>query len=168
MLRQLTLFLKVRFLSCLILFKSFWIILHNLGQKHSVKFALQLDNHPLRKNNVCKSFQDLGVTNVKVLTKEHQDPLDYFYLIHAWYCKDFNCTSEGCFKMKQMILHSYECKIGGCQICKKTLILCYYHVWVCENNRNCNLPFCSTIWQKMGLQLKFQEAIKDLVGCQKI
>ena len=112
------------------------------------------------------TFEEVGATNVQKLSMEHLSLLkrDENYLIHAWNCKDFNCSSEGCSKMKQLILHTHECKIHGCRICKSTLILCYYHVWVCKNDRTCDLPFCSVLWQKMSLQIKFQEAVKDIEG----
>ena len=141
--------------------------MNKLGPNSSVKFSLQLHNHPLKKKNTDTVIEDLGPSNVQKLSVEHHELLkrDNEYLIHAWNCKDFNCSLDGCSKMKQLIIHSYECKIGGCRICKSTLILCYYHVWVCKNERTCNLPFCSTFWQKMSLQLKFQDAIKDLEGC---
>ena len=128
---------------------------------------MQLDNHPLRKNNVFTDFKDVEVTNVQKLSTEHYTLLkrDCYYFIHAWNCKDFNCTFDGCSKMKQLILHSHECNMQGCRICKSTLILCYYHVWVCKHDLICNLPFCSILWQKMSFQLKFQEAIKDIEGC---
>ena len=138
-----------------------------LGPVTSVKFSLQLDSHPLKKENVSsRSSQDHEGTNVQKLTI---GPLKFLeinnHLKHAWNCQDFNCNSEGCSKMKQLIIHTYECKIQGCWICKSTLILCYYHVWVCKNDRTCDLPFCSVLWQKMSLQLKLQEVIKDIEGC---
>ena len=165
--KQLTLFSKVRFHSKHFWLKSFSKCLNKLGPNHSVKFSLQLHNHPVKKKNTDKVIEDLGPSNVQKLTMEHLSLLkrDENYLIHAWNCNDFNCCSEGCAKMKQLILHSYECKKQGCRICKSTLILCYYHVWVCKNDRTCDLPFCSILWQKLSLQLKFQDAIKDLEGC---
>ena len=165
--KQLTLFLKVRFHFKLFLLQSILNILNNLGQNHSVKFSLQLDSHPLKKTNAETAIEDISATNVQKLSLEHYGLLkrDHKYLIHAWNCKDFNCTSEGCLKMKQFILHSYECKTRGCRLCKSTLILCYYHVWVCKNDHTCDLPFCSILWQKMGLQIKFQEVTKDIEGC---
>ena len=138
-----------------------------LDPNHSVKFSLQLDNHPLKKKNAATVNEDFGPSNVQKLSMEHLSLLkrDENYFIHAWNCKDFNCNMEGCSKMKQLILHSYECKIHGCRICKSTLILCYYHVWVCKNDSICSLPFCSVLWQQMSLQIKFQEAMKDIEGC---
>ena len=144
-----------------------YFLTNKLGPNHSVKFSLQLENHPLKKKNISTSVQDIRATNVQKLSMEHRELLirDENYLMHAWNCKDFNCTSEGCSKMKQLILHSYECNRGGCRICKSTLILCYYHVWVCKNDRTCGVPFCSILWQKMDLQLKLQEAMKDIESC---
>ena len=109
---------------------------------------------------------NLKVTNVQRLSMDYYTLLkrDYHYLVHAWNCRDFNCCSEGCAKMKNLILHSYECKKQECQLCKSTLILCYHHVWVCKHDLTCNLPFCSNLWQKMILQIKFQEAVKDING----
>ena len=112
---------------------------------------------------------NLKVTNVQRLSMEHHTLLkrDYNYLVHAWNCRDFNCISEGCGKMKNLILHSYDCKKQECRLCKSTLILCYHHVWVCTHDLTCNLPFCSKVWQKMSLQIKFQEAVKDIDGFTK-
>ena len=85
---------------------------------------------------------NLKVTNVQRLSMDYYTLLkrDYHYLVHAWNCRDFNCCSEGCAKMKNLILHSYECKKQECQLCKSTLILCYHHVWVCKHDLTCNLP----------------------------
>ena len=166
MLKQLTLFLKVRYH-----FKLFWfnklflyILTNKLGPKHSVKFSLQLDNHPLKKKNTDVVIEDLGPSNVQKLSIEHHELLkrDENYLIHAWNCKDFNCNSEGCAKMKKLIFHSYRCKAGGCRLCKSTFILCYYHVSRCNVNHTCKLPFCPTLGQRMALQIVFNAAINDI------
>ena len=137
-----------------------------LGPVTSVKFSLQLDSHPLKKENVSsRSSQDHEGTNVQKLTI---GPLKFLeinnHLKHAWNCQDFNCITDGCTEMKQLIIHSHDCEMPECRTCKTSLVLCYYHAWVCENDSNCKLPFCSTLWQKMDLQLKFQRTIKDIEG----
>ena len=129
-----------------------------------IRIALQLNNHPLKKKNVFPSDEDVGATNVQKLSAEHQTLLkrDQNYLVHALKCKDCLCSEEGCFEMKQLILHAYECKIQGCRICKRTLILCYYHVWVCKHDSTCGVHFCSNLWQKIDLQLELLELIKAI------
>ena len=134
-----------------------------LGPILSVRFSLQTANHPLKKKN--DSYQAHEGTNVWKVNMGLLKSLNINDdLIHAWNCQDFNCITDGCTEMKQLIIHSHDCEMPECRTCKKTLVLCYYHAWVCENDVTCKLPFCSTLWQKMDLQLKFQRTIKDIEG----
>ena len=94
--------------------------------------------------------------------KYHQLKMDNTFLIHAMKCQDCICDSEGCFEMKQLILHSRVCNLQECQLCKNSMILCFYHTWVCDHDRNCSLPFCSNLWKKISVQLKFQKAIEEI------
>ena len=94
--------------------------------------------------------------------KYHQLKMDNTFLIHAMKCQDCICDSEGCFEMKQLILHSRVCNLQECQLCKNSMILCFYHTWVCNHNGNCSLPFCSNLWKQISFQLKFQEAIAEM------
>ena len=87
---------------------------------------------------------------------------DNTYLIHAMECEDFICSSEGCFEMKQLILHSHVCNVPECLICKSTLILCCYHSWICTFEDKCTLPFCSNLRQKIIFQMKVEEAVAEM------
>ena len=135
-----------------------------LGPILSVRFSLQTNNHPLKKKNDSYQAHEEG-TNVRKVNMLNLKSLNVNnHLIHAWNCQDFNCITNGCAEMKKLIVHSHDCEMPECRTCKKNLVLCYYHAWVCENDVTCKLPFCSTLWQKMDLQLKFQRTIKDIEG----
>ena len=71
-------------------------------------------------------------------------------LIHAYKCKDANCPSPSCMKMKRAVLHNRQCKRkanGNCPLCKQLMALCCYHAKVCQDI-NCPVHFCPKIKQK--------------------
>merc|ERR1719412_842363 len=84
-------------------------------------------------------------------------------LVHACQCRDANCRSPSCHKMKRVVSHTRQCKRksnGGCPICKQLIALCCYHAKVCQEAK-CPVPFCQSIKQKLKqqqLQQRLQEA----------
>ena len=84
-------------------------------------------------------------------------------LVHACQCRDANCRSPSCHKMKRVVSHTRQCKRksnGGCPICKQLIALCCYHAKVCQEAK-CPVHFCQNIKQKLRqqqLQQRLQEA----------
>ena len=84
-------------------------------------------------------------------------------LVHACQCRDANCRSPSCHKMKRVVSHTRNCKRknnGGCPICKQLIALCCYHAKVCQEAK-CPVQFCQNIKQKLRqqqLQQRLQEA----------
>ena len=83
-------------------------------------------------------------------------------LVHACQCRDANCRSPSCQKMKRVVSHTRQCKrkSNGCPICKQLLALCCYHAKVCQEAK-CPVHFCQHIKQKLRqqqLQQRLQEA----------
>merc|ERR1719228_3234685 len=84
-------------------------------------------------------------------------------LVHACQCRDANCRSPSCHKMKRVVSHTRQCKRksnGGCPICKQLIALCCYHAKVCQDAK-CPVHFCLNIKQKLRqqqLQQRLQEA----------
>merc|ERR1719210_2455691 len=84
-------------------------------------------------------------------------------LVHACQCRDANCRSPSCHKMKRVVSHTRQCKRksnGGCPICKQLIALCCYHAKVCQEAK-CQVHWCQNIKQKLRqqqLQQRLQEA----------
>uniref|UniRef100_A0A915M387 histone acetyltransferase n=1 Tax=Meloidogyne javanica TaxID=6303 RepID=A0A915M387_MELJA len=75
------------------------------------------------------------------------------YLIHACTCRDVDCRTGMCHKMKRVIAHSKACKrrqfVGAnCAVCKQLIALCCYHAKPCKQAK-CQVPFCLQIREKM-------------------
>ena len=84
-------------------------------------------------------------------------------LVHACQCRDANCRSPSCQKMKRVVSHVRQCKrksTGGCPICKQFIALCCYHAKVCQEAK-CLVQWCQNIKQKIRqdqVQQRLQEA----------
>lgn len=84
-------------------------------------------------------------------------------LEHATLCNSTNCESNNCVKMKQYLKHSQTCKEkyqGGCRICKRIFALIRYHAESCKD-RNCIIPNCRPIRERMRLLTQQQQAMDD-------
>ena len=63
-------------------------------------------------------------------------------LVHACDCKNPNCSSSSCRKVRQLFQHAVQCQLkvtGGCQLCKKMWCLLNLHAKSCTN-ANCSVP----------------------------
>ena len=77
-------------------------------------------------------------------------------LIHASGCVDVNCQLHSCRKLKRIAYHTRSCKLkitGGCFNCLNLVALCYLHAKECQD-RNCSVPFCEMINQKILVRAK--------------
>ena len=72
-------------------------------------------------------------------------------LVHTCQCRDANCQSQSCHKMKRVVAHVRKCKkksTGGCTICKQFIALCCHHAKVCQE-ANCQVHWCKDIKRKL-------------------
>ena len=79
-------------------------------------------------------------------------------LVHACICRDANCRTASCQKMKRVMLHTKSCKkkqTNGCPVCKQLIALCCYHAKHCQEAK-CLVPFCMSIRQKLQQQVMQQ------------
>ena len=80
-------------------------------------------------------------------------------LVHACQCRDPNCQSMSCHKMKKVVSHVRQCprkSSGGCPICKQFVALCCYHAKACQEDK-CFVHWCENI-KKFTRQQKLLEA----------
>jgi E1A/CREB-binding protein len=82
---------------------------------------------------------------------------------HAARCTSKTCNSSNCVKMKNYLNHSKVCRVkasGGCKICKRIWTLLRIHAQKCKD-RNCPIPQCLAIREKMRQLQKQQQAMDD-------
>lgn len=83
-------------------------------------------------------------------------------LEHASQCRDANCRSQVCQKMKRYISHVRLCQKGdrkGCTMCKIVIQLCCAHAKACKETK-CLVPFCPKLkqkFQKIRAEQQFQQ-----------
>lgn len=83
-------------------------------------------------------------------------------LEHASQCRDANCRSQVCQKMKRYISHVRLCQKGdrkGCPMCKIVIQLCCAHAKACKETK-CLVPFCPKLkqkFQKIRAEQQFQQ-----------
>uniref|UniRef100_A0AC34RJW4 Histone acetyltransferase n=1 Tax=Panagrolaimus sp. JU765 TaxID=591449 RepID=A0AC34RJW4_9BILA len=86
-------------------------------------------------------------------------------LVHACQCRDANCRKVTCHKMKKVVQHTKLCKKRqhtSCPVCKQLIALCCYHAKHC-NQKQCAVPFCSNIRQKLQEQKRLQTRRADML-----
>lgn len=65
-------------------------------------------------------------------------------LVHASACRDGNCPSTNCNKVKMLFHHGVNCQVrvtGGCQTCKRMWALLHLHARQCQQTQ-CPVPRC--------------------------
>lgn len=82
-------------------------------------------------------------------------------LVHACQCKDANCRSQSCHRMKRVVSHAKSCKkksaqqlsnqTANCTICKQLIALCCFHAKHC-NEQKCPVPYCFNFKNKLQQQ----------------
>ncbi|CAK8683675.1 unnamed protein product [Clavelina lepadiformis] len=75
-------------------------------------------------------------------------------LVHACQCRNANCSSPACARMKKVVSHAKTCKRktnGACPICKQLIALCLYHAKFCQEAK-CPVPFCFNLKNKIKQQ----------------
>jgi E1A/CREB-binding protein len=103
-----------------------------------------------------------GLTDAERLQRQRNLRLHIQLIEHASRCVSKTCTSSNCQKMKSYLHHSSVCRVkagGGCKICKRIWTLLRIHAQDCKD-RNCPIPQCNAIREKMR-QLKNQQQAMD-------
>lgn len=97
-------------------------------------------------------------------SKRQQKLMQHIKLVeHAALCTSKTCTSSNCAKMKSFLHHANTCKervSGGCKICKKIWVLLRIHARKCRE-RNCAIPQCNALREKMRQIRQQQQAMDD-------
>ena len=68
-------------------------------------------------------------------------------LEHAYRCRETNCASKSCERIKRVLSHNRTCKMKSpndhskCSICAQLISLCNYHAKQCIEP-SCELPYC--------------------------
>ena len=131
----------------------------------SLRFPLKLEDHPMRRYNFTwqgKSEpkplipRDYTIRSNSFLLEKLKK--DNEYILHAWKCRDFNCSSSNCSRMKKLLIHTDECIKHECHPCKNSLIICYYHAMNCAN-KECPINFCLSLKEKIQYHKKFQDIL---------
>ena len=78
-------------------------------------------------------------------------------LVHAAQCRDRNCKSPACTKMKRIMSHVKGCK--QCGVCKQFLSHCLQHAKACKSS-NCPVPLCANL-KKHILEKQRQTSIQE-------
>ena len=79
------------------------------------------------------------------------------FLVHAAQCRDKNCKSPTCAKMKRIMFHVRGCK--QCGVCRQFLSLCLHHAKTCKSS-NCPVPLCANL-KKHILEKQRQTSIQE-------
>lgn len=104
-----------------------------------------------------------GLTEAERNQRQRNLMLHIQLIEHASRCTSKACTSSNCAKMKNYLLHSRVCRVkagGGCRICKRIWTLLRIHAQKCKD-RNCPIPQCNAIREKMRQLQKQQQAMDD-------
>jgi len=75
--------------------------------------------------------------------KERSIYLHMELLKHACECQQYpsGCSSKTCSKMKEFLVHFYDCQNVNCPLCQRIRNLLQIHRNRC-NNEQCVVPFC--------------------------
>jgi len=104
-----------------------------------------------------------GLTEAERQQRQRNLLLHIQLIEHASRCTSKSCTSSNCAKMKSYLQHSRICRVkasNGCRICKRIWTLLRIHAQKCKD-RNCPIPQCQAIREKMRQLQKQQQAMDD-------
>ncbi|XP_065203610.1 histone acetyltransferase p300-like [Planococcus citri] len=92
-------------------------------------------------------------------------------VVHERKCRDRNCPSASCRRMKQIFLHFKHCKliVTNCPLCKGVSTALYNHGVYCEDTE-CVVPGCLTVHPKKK-QYQLQQGLQQaqlLLGHMRI
>ena len=97
----------------------------NTGQPHKMK-KLSFDLDSSGEARPANNPQEVRKLSIQQVIQS---------LVHGCQCRDASCQLPTCYKMKQVVSHSKQCKRktnGGGPICKQLIALCCYHAKLCQ------------------------------------
>ena len=118
--------------------------------------------HPLKPIAVSTGQQS-EMTPEQRRERKRSIQLHMNLLLHAATCNNPKCHSQNCAKMKGLLKHGEQCTIkaqGGCNICKRIWTLFQLHARQCKE-KNCPVPRCLAIRERLRLLSKQQQAMDD-------
>jgi E1A/CREB-binding protein len=83
-------------------------------------------------------------------------------LAHASTCKNAECPSANCEKMKNLLAHGTKCTVkiqGGCSVCRRIWALLQIHARQCRRS-NCQVPKCRQLKEQLR-NIELQQAAMD-------
>jgi E1A/CREB-binding protein len=100
----------------------------------------------------------------KARARKRSIQLHMTLLVHASKCKDRNCRSSNCAKMKALLRHGAHCTTranGGCPTCRRIWALLQIHARQCRiTNGRCSVPRCADL-KKHLRDLRMQQRRRD-------
>lgn len=100
----------------------------------------------------------------KARARKRSIQLHMTLLVHASKCKDRNCRSSNCAKMKALLRHGAHCETratGGCPTCRRIWALLQIHARQCRvSNGRCSVPRCADL-KKHLRDLRMQQRRRD-------
>jgi len=84
-------------------------------------------------------------------------------LLHTSGCRNAQCPSSNCHKMKELQKHLEHCPIkpqGGCPQCRKMFALLTFHSRMCRKT-NCEVPRCAKLKENYRLLAQQQQEMDD-------
>jgi len=118
--------------------------------------------HPLKGIAVATGAQS-EITEAQRKERNKAIQLHMTLLMHACSCKNAQCPSNNCTKMKGLLKHAETCQTkthGGCSICKKISALLQIHARTCKQTL-CPVPKCNAIRERFRQLTKQQQAMDD-------
>jgi E1A/CREB-binding protein len=118
--------------------------------------------HPL-KPIAISTAQQSEMTPEQRRERKRSIQLHMNLLLHAATCSNPKCHSQNCAKMKGLLKHGESCTTkaqGGCNICKRIWTLFQLHARQCKE-KNCPVPRCLAIRERLRLLSKQQQAMDD-------
>ena len=101
--------------------------------------------HPLKR--VGEPKEGVGLCNQQSAARSQRSEQlrrTMQLLVHTSQCKDPNCGSQNCKRVKMLFKHGLECKVkyqGGCNLCRRMWALLQIHAKSCRVE-NCPVPRC--------------------------
>ncbi|KAG1663398.1 hypothetical protein FOA52_011676 [Chlamydomonas sp. UWO 241] len=117
-----------------------------------------------RPHQLVKHVRRMDETRMRLTEGERKERSEQLQrtmalLVHACACRDVQCPSHSCRKVRELFQHANTCQIkvgGGCQLCKKVLVLLNLHAKSCSVSV-CPVPRCREFKELRRRQANRQE-----------
>ena len=88
--------------------------------------------------------------------RERNIQLHLVLMMHTATCESQQCPSANCAKMKSYFKHERQCRVRGCNICRRFRPLYTIHANRCDQSK-CPVPNCAILqerWRQQTLQVQ--------------